>query len=367
MKKVGIITMHRIINYGSALQAYATLKSVSMLGYKAELIDYVFPNKKKNLSLSAKIKNFVFRSVLILFHGNKKKRFNLFYNKYYNCSQQFQTPAELKNASLSYDILLTGSDQVWNPIHTEDDLSFLLSFSTDNTAKVSYASSFSKSVLPDEYKVVYAKHLKEYKHISVRENSGINIVQELIGKKPFCACDPTLLLSKKEWTDLAQQGEQLVKDKYILLYILTYAYNPYPEILNIIEYVKKKANLPVVILDGSLSTNRIEGALNIKCAGPLEFLRLIKDAEFVVTTSFHGTAFSLNFEKPFFSVLSNNSKSDTRILDLLTAVGAKERALIYNVPVNDTSLDMDYSIVTLKVEAIRKRSYDYLDMILKDC
>ena len=302
-----------------------------------------------------------------MFHGNKKEKFNLFYEKFYNCSQEFQTPEDLKNASLSYDILLTGSDQVWNPMHTEDDLSFLLSFCADNTPKISYASSFSKSVLPDEYKEVYAKHLKKYKHISVRENSGINIVHELTGKMPFYACDPTLLLSKKAWTDLALQGEHLVKGKYILLYILTYAYNPYPEILNIIEYVKNKVNLPVVILDGSLCTNKIEGAQNIKCAGPLEFLRLIKDADFIITTSFHGTAFSLNFERPFISVLSNNSKSDTRILDLLKVVNAKDRALVYNCSVNDISLDMDYNIITPKVEMIRKESYEYLKMVLKDC
>ena len=87
----------------------------------------------------------------------------------------------------------------------------------------------------------------------------------------------------------------------------------------------------------------------------------------MVTTSFHGTAFSLNFEKPFFSVLSDKTKEDTRMLDLLDAVGAKERALVYNTPIIDTTFNMDYSIVTPKVEAIRKESQNYLNMILKDC
>lgn len=367
MKKVGIITMHRIINYGSALQAYATLKAISMLGYQAELIDYIFPNQKETIPFSTNLKNFILKFFIHLFHGNKKKKFNIFYKKFYNCSKEFHSAEELRNINMKYDILLTGSDQVWNPMHTKDDLSFLLSFNTNNTPQISYASSFSKSTLPAEHKKSYAECLKRYKHISVREKSGINIVKELIGKEPFCACDPTLLLSKKEWEDLASQGKQMVKGEYILLYILTYAYNPYPEILNIIEYVKKQANLPVVILDGSLKNNKISGAKNIKSAGPLEFLRLIKDAAFVVTTSFHGTAFSLNFEKPFFSVLSDKTKEDTRMLDLLDAVGAKERALVYNTPIIDTTFNMDYSIVTPKVKAIRKESQNYLNMILKDC
>lgn len=364
-KNVGIITMHRVINYGSALQAYATLKAVSMLGYEAELIDYIFPNKKRKTNLVGKIKSLILKSLLSVFHAGKKKNFEQFYSKYYKCSKQFQSPEELKKGDFSYDIFLTGSDQVWNPMHTGDDLSFLLSFITDNTPKISYASSFSKSVLPEEYKKTYADCLKDYKFISVREASGVNIVRELIGKTPYCACDPTLLLSSEEWRTLANKGKQLVKGEYILLYILTYAYNPYPEFLKIVEYVKSKMNLPIVILDGSLKTNRIDGAKIIKNAGPLEFLRLVQDAAFVVTTSFHGTAFSLNLEKPFFSILNDDLKGDTRMLDLLKSVGAEDRALIYNAPVVEASLNMDFSSVTPRVENIRKESMDYLNVILK--
>lgn len=359
-KKVGIITMHRVINYGSALQAYATLKAISMLGYEAELIDYIFPNKKRKIGLAGKMKSLILKAFLSVFHPGKKKNFDSFYSEYYNCSKPFRTPEELKVADFSYDVLMTGSDQVWNPMHTGDDLSFLLSFSTDNTPKISYASSFSKSVLPEEYKKTYAECLKKYKFISVREASGVNIVRELIGKTPYCACDPTLLLSGEEWSALADKGKQLVKGQYVLLYILSYAYNPYPDILNIIEYVRGKMNLPVVILDGSLMTNRIAGAKIIKNAGPLEFLRLVRDAAFVVTTSFHGTAFSLNFEKPFFSILNDDLKGDTRMLDLLKAVGAEDRALVYNAPVVDVSLNMDFSSVTIMVENIRKESLGHL-------
>ena len=363
-KKVGIITMHRTINYGSVLQAYATLKAVSMLGYEAELIDYIFPNKKRKIGLARKMKSLILKAFLSVFHAGKKKSFDAFYLEYYNCSKPFRTPEELREADFSYDILMTGSDQVWNPKHSGDDLSFLLSFSTDDTPKISYASSFSKSVLPEEYKKTYAECLKNYKFISVREASGVNIVRELIGKTPYCACDPTLLLSGEEWSALANKGKQLVKGQYVLLYILTYAYNPYPDILNIIEYIRGKMNLPVVILDGSLMTNRIAGAKIIKSAGPLEFLRLVRDAAFVVTTSFHGTAFSLNFEKPFFSILNDDLKGDTRMLDLLKAVGAEDRALIYNAPVVEVPLYMDYNSISPRVESIRKESMDYLNVIL---
>lgn len=359
MKKVGILTMHRVINYGSALQAYATMKTIANLGYDAELIDYIFPNKKIRQNVLIRIKKILAKIMILLFYGDKKKRFEKFYSKYYKCSEQYNSPYELNSANFAYDILLTGSDQVWNPIHTGDDFSFLLSFANDETPRISYASSFSTSILPDRYKTIYADYLRKYKYISVRELSGVNIVNELIGKRPYCTCDPTLLLSKTEWSDLANEGRRLVKGRYILLYILTYAYNPYPEILNAINYVKVKMNLPIVTLNGSLFTNRIEGAKIIKNAGPLEFLRLIRDASFVITTSFHGTAFSLNFEKAFFSII-NNSKKDTRMIDLLTSVGAEDRALMYNSDTFNTALEMDYSSITPRLVEIRNSSLKYL-------
>lgn len=365
MKRVGIITMHRIINFGSALQAYATLKTISSLGYDAELIDYIFPNQKVQQSIFIRIKKIVARIITLIFYGDKRMRFDKFYSKYYKCSQQYKSPSELKKANFTYDILLTGSDQVWNPIHTNDDFSFLLSFANDETPRISYASSFSTSILPDRYKTIYADYLRKYKFISVRELSGVNLVKELIGKTSYCSCDPTLLLSKTEWSNLANEGKRLVKGRYILLYILTYAYNPYPEILNTIYYVKEKMNLPVVSLNGSLLTNRIVDAKIIKSAGPLEFLRLVKDASFIITTSFHGTAFSLNFEKPFFSII-NNSKKDTRMTDLLKSIGAEDRALMYNSDTFNTSFEMDYSSITPRLVEIRNSSLEYLKESLKN-
>ena len=122
-----------------------------------------------------------------------------------------------------------------------------------------------------------------------------------------------------------------------------------------------------MILDGSIKTNRIAGAKIIKNAGPLEFLRLVRDAAFVVTTSFHGTAFSLNFEIPFFSILNDDLKGDTRMLDLLKAVGAEDRALIYNAPVVETPMNMDFRLVTPQLDKYRKESSHYLDVILQQC
>ncbi len=357
--------MHRIINFGSALQAYATIKTISSLGYDAELIDYIFPNQKVRQSFLIRIKKIVARIMILLFYGDKRKRFEKFYSRYYKCSQQYKSPSELNSANFTYDILLTGSDQVWNPIHTGDDFSFLLSFANDEIPRISYASSFSTSILPDRYKTIYADFLRKYKFISVRELSGVNIVYDLIGKTSYCSCDPTLLLSKAEWSNLANEGKRLVKGRYILLYILTYAYNPYPEILNSINYVKDKLNLPIVSLNGSLFTNRIYDAKIIKNAGPLEFLRLVRDASFVITTSFHGTAFSLNFEKPFFSII-NNSEKDTRMTDLLKSVGAEDRALMYNSGTFNTSLEMDYSNITPRLVEIRNNSFEYLKEALKN-
>ena len=353
--------MHKVLNYGSALQAYALQHYISSLGYDAELIDYIFPNGNRKVILTFKQRLIYTIKSLLSGKLRKKRRFQKFYKKYYVCTdKRFNSPEELSNAKFDYDILMTGSDQVWNPKHIKDDYSFFLPFASERTKKVSYASSFSTAEIPDELKPIYKGFLGSYYTISVREKSGVRIVKELVGKDAEMVCDPTLLLFKEEWSELIKDKPNPIGQPYILAYILRYAYDPYPEINRIIDAVQKELGLHLVFLDGSLSDMKRKNATVIRNAGPLEFLNLVKNASFIITTSFHGTAFALNFGIPFYSVIKDKSGFDTRMIDLLAEVECEDRAVVYNSNVEPVCMNIIKSTCT----KYRIESQKYLCKIL---
>ena len=367
MKKIGILTMHRVQNYGSALQAYALQEYINRLGYDAELIDYIFPNgkHKQHRSLKKQIRHTLFEWTFCLPLLRKSKRFARFYATYYKCSElRFDSPESLMQYDYPYDVLMTGSDQVWNPIHILTDTSFFLPFAHVHTPKVAYAPSFSVASIPEGFDAVIRPYVEAYSHISVREKSGLDIVKSLTDREVSMVCDPTLLLTRDDWSVLATQSEIQISGPYILVYVLSYAYNPYPAINAIIEKVQQELNLPLILLDAPVLEMKFKNARFIKDAGPVEFLYLVQHASFVITTSFHGTAFALNFGIPFYSVIRDHSGFDTRMIDLIEAVEA-DRAIVYAQPI-DCPLEMDYSIVSERLESIRYQSQDYIKKSLID-
>lgn len=344
-KKVGIITMHKVLNYGSALQAYALQQKVASLGFDVTVVDYLYPNKEH--CERQQIKFFPKRSLarfalvalsgilLKAFHVNSKAKkadaairrfrqhyaFRSFYCKYFKLSKEYTTMSALKNSPDRYDIYMTGSDQVWNPLYMVGDTNFLLGFAPEDSVKCSYAASFSGKEIPAQMRGLYAEYLNRYNSISVREKSASKMVEGLIGKAADVVCDPTLLLDKDEWLELCSR-KPLVKGKYLLVYILHYSFDPYPSILSLVNRLAKENGLKVVVLHGLKEGYSIEGCESFDCQGPLEFLRLFRDASLVVTTSFHGTAFAMNFARDFYSVVKKIDGQDSRIVDLLTACDA---------------------------------------------
>lgn len=367
-RRIGILTMHRVQNYGSALQAYALQEYINRLGYDTELIDYIFPNgkHKQRRSLKKIIKSTLFKWLFALPLLRKSKRFARFYSDCYNCSEQrFDNPYDLMQYDYPYDVLITGSDQVWNPIHILSDTSFFLPFAHAYTPKIAYAPSFSVASLPEGFDTIIRTYVETYSHISVREKSGINIMKSLTDKEVSMVCDPTLLLTKADWSALAAQSEIKISEPYILVYVLSYAYNPYPAINAIIERVQQELSMPLILLDAPVLDMKFKNARFIKDAGPAEFLYLMKHASFVITTSFHGTAFALNFGIPFYSVIRDRSGFDTRMVDLIESVEA-DRAIVYDQPI-DKPLEMNFEHVEKRLEAIRQYSQGYIKNSLRLC
>lgn len=332
--KVGIVTMHKVLNYGSSLQAYALQRKITELGYDSEIIDYEFPPQTKakiNINFVLE-KTFDFIRALIMGFPQikKKKRFKEFYDVFYKLSRQSYNAETIVNDIPEYDVYMTGSDQVWNPRHIGEDTNFLLSFAPNEKPKMSYAASFATSNIPEKSKQLYKKYLKGYHYISVRESTGVQLVQDLAGKNATVCCDPVFLLNRAQWDEVANNAKFLIKEKYILVYALYYMFDPYPELLQIINSVQKTLGYKVLYLDGRKEDAFRPNSFVLKEEGPSEFIKLIKNAELVITTSFHGTAFSLIYDKPLMAIVRPDDKTDSRISSLLKIAQAEKSLVNYN-------------------------------------
>ncbi len=363
MKKVGIITMHRPISFGSSLQAYALQKKIRDLGYDCEIIDYQYPNKLHKVGQN-RLKLFVrytIHYIINLLFGLpslvESIRFKKFRKKYLKLSEYYKDAAALVGNPPIYDIYCTGSDQVWNSNFTKSDTSFLLSF-IEGKKKISYASSFAVDYVIEEYKDNYSRFLSQYDNISVRENSGIKLVQELTGKQAVQVCDPTLLLTESEWLPLISDSKIKIDKPYLLVFMLSYSYNPYPEVNHIIDTIQKKLGLHTIVLSGTKADYLRKNTTVIKNAGPNEFLYLFKNASFVITSSFHGVAFATNFAKPFYAIIKDGN-SDSRLISTLKMLGLEDKVLKYNQDITNYEISIDVNCEK-QMSAFREQSLSYL-------
>lgn len=365
-KSVGIITMHRPISFGSSLQAYALQRKIQDLECDCEIIDYQYPNKLHIIKRNPfkVVVNSILHYLMNLFMGLpclfEYLRFKQFRQNYLKLSTYYKDSESLVENPPRYDIYCTGSDQVWNTNFTKRDTSFILSFVKD-TKKISYASSFAVDYVVKECIQDFKHFLSQYDAISVREKSGVNLVANLTGKNAALVCDPTLLLTKEEWFPLAEQSKIIINKPYILVFILTYSYNPYPEVNRIIDTVQQKLGLHTVVLNGNKYDYLRKNTTVIKNAGPLEFLYLFKNASFIITSSFHGVAFSANFEKPFIAVVNKNGR-DSRLMSFIENVGLDEHAIGYN----ETVVNVNTSTPSVShLHEFRDFSLDFLRKTIK--
>lgn len=390
-KSVGIITMHRVINYGSALQTYATVKTVEKLGFLPTVIDYDYPTSyhikyapvRTNPPNSTMIKKIVKQFLRLIgllplvmkirdnrlpyysirIHSFKHFIKQLKISKPYNIKSIQETPPE-------FDIYMTGSDQTWNPYFLHHDYSFLLNFAPKAAPKISYAASFGGAEFPTEYSEEYGKLLACYDRISVRESSGKRLVYNLCGRNAVHVIDPTLLLNRAEWekllTDIPIQN-----NKFIFCYCLISYYSPAPEIFLLLDHLRTLTNYDVYFFSEVPELNQIaiQYGFRLVCpAGPENFISYISYATFIVTTSFHGSAFSVNFNKNFYAILNPVAFRDDRIKNFLTSIGMESRGLNLKKTdisrINVTDLKIDYRECNQKLEKLRKYSLDYLSEAL---
>ena len=362
--KVAVITRHAITNYGSLLQAYSTQKVIESLGHSCEIIDYIRRDesyrehektllKRKPNWYSNPLKRIIYLGLRQPESIAAGKKFEKERTELLNLTKLYESPEEIKQNPPVADVYVTGSDQVWGPIENgEYDDSYCLSFVDGK--KISYAASFGRVEMNQNLEAYFKKWLREYTYISVREDSAVSLLNK-IGLYSKQVLDPTLLLDSSFWDKLLTPIKQ---KKYVLVYQL---HND----KKIGEYAKKVAKekgLPLVRISTSLHQIVRPGKF-VWCPSIGEFLSYIKNAECMITDSFHGTAFAINFNTQFVEVLPNNN-TGTRNMSILKITGLSNRiAVDYDIKISQEKIDFTNANNVLAKE--REKSIKCLEEMLE--
>lgn len=359
--KTATITFHGVHNYGSMLQAYALQQTViKEIGHN-EIINFRSKIQKKRNNIITK--RWGFGPILkdftrILFYNSLKKKydcFERFLSEYLVLSKEYNNLEELEQANLNYDIFISGSDQIWNPNPEDFSMAFLLPF-VKGCKKISYAASLGpRSKFKKDLRGEYSRLLNSFEAISVREEGSKQVLENLLPDKSISIVnDPVFLLRKEQWEKLIDK-EPMVKGDYLFFYTLFAD----AEMIRIVKEFSKRMQIPVIISNFTNFYDLTSGFKKKFDCGPLEFLNLIYHANFVCTSSFHGTALSMLLNKEFVAI---RGMHDNRISSILKQMNLTDRSI-------DTCAEIlnkikanriDYDLVNRMIESYREVGIQFL-------
>lgn len=368
MKKVGIMTFHAAHNYGSVLQAYALQTVIENKGDKCEIVNFETRNQVDMYSIFSKnnsLKNIAKNIIALSNYKILRKRYSSFEdfsNKYFNLSKKkYKTFEELRETNGKYEVLVCGSDQIWNLNAHDFEEAYFLGF--NNIAKkVSYAPSIGGfNTFKDNNNINTIKeYLSDFSHISVREYNAKEVVQPLTDKNIEVVLDPTFLLTSEQWDTIA--SPRIIDKEYIFFYSIDYN----DDAIKIAKTISKKMGLPIIILYTINQTYKAVAhglKMSDKCS-PSDFLSLIKHANLVLSSSFHGSVFSIIYRKPFYVVRGTNKgkiNNDDRLTTLLNKCNLNNRDInINNVDMEFEDYLIDYSNSEGCIEDERQKSLEFL-------
>lgn len=366
--KIALVTIHNANNYGAIFQAYATQCVLSGYG-DVEIINYNNRHVSRSFDLIRLELSFhgVLGTVKDVFRYLPRRRVIRKFEKFVSSNIK-QTDVyercDLKQGSADlYDVYVAGSDQIWNPDCVSENKSiddiYFLEFVQSGAKKISYASSIGSYKYSSSEETLIKKYLGTFSGVSVREADSKVYIQELLGRNVRHVLDPTLLLDKTDWLRVAGI-DQVVEpnEKYILLYSIPKS----PLVNKMVEVVSKSLKIRVVAIDqGLFSGAKVDK--QVRDAGPEEFLKLFARAEFVITDSFHGVCFALNFERSF--VVTTVKKHANRIESLLSLVGLQERLCENEEDLKKLEYQVDFSRSCQKLKIAREKSLEYLNRELR--
>lgn len=337
-KKIKIITTYHVYNYGASLQAYALMQYLMLRGHEVEVIKYQPPYLSVKYdykwvnpeSKAAKywvtrwiyrIAKYVQRQTTML----RKRAFDDFTrNVIKETKESYTSYDQLKNNVPIADVYICGSDQIWNVFYeTGRDPAFYLNFVPQGKRKISYAASFSYLDVGEEMRKKIGQYLESFHSISVREYQGVELLVSM-GLTGTWVLDPVFLIKKEKWDEFSKMGtidNKLLKEPYLLIY--DFENNQHLK-LAAIDYAKKK-HLKIYNVNDTYSRRYADK--NFSNAGPYEFVQLICNCSAFMSNSFHGTAFSFIFKKPFWVFKRNRHAVNSRMESLLYMFEEKKRMI----------------------------------------
>lgn len=375
--KIGLVTLYRGYNYGTSLQAYAIKTYLEQLGYETDIIwkregahsgrdirfEKLFRMFKRSILRPNLLKETV-KGYLGNFHNAPSKEIK---QKYLDFTEQKLKVHALSNKQLKEFAsspktlaVVCGSDQIWKVNAANVDPMFYLQF-VPKRKRVAYAPSFGGASIPDYNKKTISKYLKSIPYISVREKSGVDIVYRLTGKKVESVIDPTLLI---DWHELIKP----IKEDYVLLYFLD---EPADSVLKKVVEVARKKQLKIYAIPHQFEKYNKYPDIHLKSVGPLEFPSIIANASCVYTDSFHGTAFSVNLNRPFMTFQRNyksfksQSSRITNFLELFN-LSIQYITLEQQKNFNPDFPQIDFDNVNQVLKKQRVKSYKYLTNAFSD-
>ena len=356
--KIGIITYHCSNNYGAQLQAYATCYFLRQMGHDAEILDCNTIGNGPIFRWAWHSPRAILGSIrnnMLSLVSEKKRQclFERFSHNMLSLSKPCHTKQEIDKACKEYDYIITGSDQVWHPMICEGHTYFFLDLPIPTNRKIAYAPSFGVSEYNKEDVDKYMPLIKDIGHLSVREESGRDLIKKYTGRDTKIVVDPTMLLTKADWDNIAISSKY---KKYLFYFTILDEPNGTDEL---VRKIAREKGLQIVRI-GTVRDIIKKDFINARANGPQQFLGLVRDADFIVTTSFHGTVFSILYEKQFLCVLNNNDRN-SRMETLLCKLGLEDRMVrnVHSETVDDKS-SINYKAVDSKLKELRKESAQFI-------
>lgn len=372
-KQTATITFHASHNCGSFMQAYALQQFLRQNKYKNEIIDFSNDGQRnfyKPFFQNNSIKNII-KNIILLPHRRILSQTFTNYENFIKSNlvlskQSFHNNAELKKQDFCYDTYISGSDQIWNITIEDSDTAYFLDFiNSEQACKIAYAPSFGAKRIANFVDSAQLQHYKKmlstYDFLSIREKNGQKWIKEMINSEVPIVLDPTLLLNRSDYEKLERPYEGIPHHPYIFYYAPSYD----RRINSLVKKIAKKYKLKVVVWNPRnyyLKGMNLSNFILPPRQNPGVYLSLIRDAEMVITTSFHGTIFSTIYNKNFWTIKNGEMfNDDDRVKTLIEQLHISDRLIpaTFNQEF-DYSLQPNYAIRNKKLPELQKKSINFL-------
>lgn len=361
---IGVVTFHRADNYGAVLQTYALTHALcNRILHKGadatcEVVDYAncaidsryrVRAFREIPRLKTKIKHLLIRKHLV----QNQVNFNVFRNTFLPVSRKMYDASTVHEAAVEYDVLITGSDQVWNGLLTDDDDTYFLHFPDADCRKIAYAASVGSEPLFFSKLEAYRPMLDTFDHISVRERPLLDGLIANGYDKAQLVLDPVFLLDVDDYA-LIESNQNVVQGNYILVYVIAFE----KELYEFARELSKETGYKIVYINVDKPYRR--GVVNLRDVSVPHFLALIKNASYVVTSSFHGIAFSLIYNREVYYQLSKSENNfNSRVVTLIETAGIQGRNITDMTAFQKNTID--WKKVNASMEKMKIASKRFLE------